>query len=225
MYLAADVIEARAADRKRLVADRFRRIWQSVEFIAREPGCSRRDLARGFALSERQVQADLNIIRSEMRLPLVRRQGYRFAAAEATAADSFDLAEAQLLVMVLRRATRDRTIPSDRLQSLLLKLPSMFPPHLQPLVQKTLEAVSIGGSETQQQVFGALADALLQRTPVKLHYPPGDPASPMQEPVVHPELLLPYEDSWYLIGRVRQRGRVMMFQLDTVLAVSAATGL
>jgi predicted DNA-binding transcriptional regulator YafY len=212
-------------ERKRLVADRFRRIWQIAEYIAHEPGCGRRDLARRFALSERQVQADLNIIRSEMRLPLVRRQGYRFVPENPAAEETFDLAEAQLLVMVLQRASRDRSIPADRLQSLLAKLPQMFPPHLQPLVEKTLEAVHVGQSEAHQQVFGALADAILQRTAVKLHYPPGDPVAPIQEPIVYPELLVPYEDSWYLIGRTRQRGRVMMLQLDTVLAVSAAVGM
>src|SRR5437868_2185976 len=114
-------------ERKRLVADRFRRIWQIVEFIASEPGCSRRDLARRFALSERQVQADLNVIRSEMRLPLARRQGYRFLADDSAGSEMFTLAEAQLLVMVLRRAVRDRGIPTDRVQALLVKLPHMFP--------------------------------------------------------------------------------------------------
>lgn len=211
-------------ERKRLVADRFRRIWLIVEYIAHDPGRSRRDLADTFALSERQVQADLNIIRTEMRLPLVRRQGYRFLADETRGEDTFDLAEAQLLVMVLRRASKDRSIPAERLQGLLGKLPALFPPHLRPLVEKTLEAVTDARTGRQQEIFAALADALLQRAPVKLHYPPGDLVAPIQEPIVHPELLVPYEDSWYLIGRVKQRGRIMMFPLDTVVAVSSATG-
>jgi predicted DNA-binding transcriptional regulator YafY len=212
------------SERKRLVADRFRRIWQIVEFIAREPGHGRRELAQRFALSERQVQADLNIIRTEMRLPLVRRQGYRFIADETRGEECFDLAEAQLLVMVLRRALRDRALPAERLQALLLKLPILFPPHLRPLVQKTLEAVTDARSGRQQDIFSGLADALLQRSAVKLHYPPGEPAVPVQEPIVHPELLVPYEDSWYLIGTIKPRGRVVMLPLDSVLAVSPATG-
>jgi predicted DNA-binding transcriptional regulator YafY len=165
------------------------------------------------------------VIRTEMRLPLVRRQGYRFHDSEPHPEDSFDLAEAQLLVMVLRRAGRDRTIPADRLASLLEKLPAMFPPHLRPLVQKTLEAVTDARDGRQQEVFAALADALLQRAAVRLHYPPGDPSVPYHEPVVQPELLVPYEDSWYLIGQLQPRRRVMMFPLDSVLAVSAVADL
>jgi len=212
-------------ERKRLVADRFRRIWHIVEDIAETPGKSRRELADKFHLSERQVQADLNIIRTDMHLPLVRRQGYRFVSdgsrtGEGTA--TFDLREAQLLVMILRQAQRDRTIPSDRLQSLMRKLPGMFPAHLQPLVQRTLEAVTAPRSGLQQ-TFAALADGLLRGTYVKLYYPPGDITSPISEPVVRPELLLPYLNSWYVIGDCRQRNRTMMFNLDAVTAVSMAT--
>src|SRR3954468_20250578 len=65
-------------DHKRLAAERFRRIWQLVEDIARAPGKSRSGLPAQLALSERQVRADLNSIRRKMGLPLGRRQGYRF---------------------------------------------------------------------------------------------------------------------------------------------------
>ena len=209
-------------ERKRLVADRFRRIWHIVEDIAETPGKSRKELADKFHLSERQVQADLNIIRTDMRLPLIRRQGYRFVAENGGGGGEgcFDLREAQLLVMILRQAMRDRSIPADRLQSLMRKLPAMFPAHLQPLVQRTLEAVTTPRSGQQQQVFAALADGLLRGAWVKLHYPPGDTSSPLPEPIVHPELLLPYLNSWYLIGEVRQRSRTMMFNLDAVTAVT-----
>src|SRR5499433_3444679 len=87
------------ADHKRLVAERFRRIWQLVEDIAGQPGKSRKELASQFALSERQVQADLNVIRREMGLPLVRRQGYRFLTSTQDTGPQFSLAEAQLLLM------------------------------------------------------------------------------------------------------------------------------
>lgn len=210
-------------ERKRLVADRFRRIWHIVEDIAETPGKSRRELADKFHLSERQVQADLNIIRSDMRLPLVRRQGYRFLSEGGAGGEGcFDLREAQLLVMILRQAARDRAIPGDRLHSLMKKLPSMFPAHLQPLVQRTLEAVISPRSGQQQQVFAALADGLLRGTYVKLHYPPGDTSSPLPEPTVRPELLLPYLNSWYVIGEVRQRNRTMMFNVDAVTAVTVS---
>lgn len=220
-----DVFSVAFADHKRLVAERFRRIWQLVEDIAGQPGKSRKELANQFALSERQVQADLNVIRREMGLPLVRRQGYRFLTDTEESGPQFSLAEAQLLLMLLRRAAHDPSLPVDRLRSLMSKLPFLFPLHLRPLVAKTLEAANQserGGR--QQEIFAALAEALLRRSYVTLHYPAGDPISSIQEPIVQPEVLFPYCKSWHLIGTCRQRGRMMVFDLDNVVAVTAAAG-
>src|SRR6266700_4652388 len=137
-----DVFSAALADHKRLVAERFRRIWQLVEEIASHPGKSRKELATQFSLSERQVQADLNVIRREMNLPLVRRKGYRFLTDTQDAGPQCSLSEAQLLLMLLRRAAHDPSMPVDRLRSLMVKLPYLFPLHLRPLVAKTMEAAN-----------------------------------------------------------------------------------
>jgi predicted DNA-binding transcriptional regulator YafY len=221
-----DVFNAVLGDHKRLVAERFRRIWQLVEDIASQPGKSRKQLANQFALSERQVQADLNVIRREMNLPLVRRQGYRFVTDTDDADPRFSLEEAQLLLTLLRRAVHDPTLPPDRLRSLMFKLPYLFPLHLRPLVAKTLEAATNSDrARRQQEIFATLADALLRKSYVKLHYPAGDPVSAIQEPIVQPEVLFPYLKSWHLIGNCRQRGRMMVFALDNVVAVTAAVGV
>ena len=60
-----------------LIADRIRRVWRIVEDIAQEPGKGRKQLADKFALSERQVQADLNLIRAELRLRGLRKHERR----------------------------------------------------------------------------------------------------------------------------------------------------
>ena len=201
-------------ERKRLVADRFQRIWQIVEYIAREPGKSRRELADRFALSERQVQADLNVIRAEMRLPLVRRQGYRFVNEEGGPSGVLELKEAQVLLLLLRQAQEDQSIPTEQLNPLIDKLPSLFPPHLQPLIGKIVQGGA--GRRRQQQFFETLTRAILSGTEVKLHYPRGYTPAVIAEPEVKPALVLPYLDSWYLIGTCKQRNRLMMFELDGV---------
>ena len=48
----------------------------------------------------------------------------------------FSLAEAQLLLMLLRRAAHDASLPVDRLRSLMVKLPYLFPLHLRPLLRR-----------------------------------------------------------------------------------------
>src|SRR5712692_8990765 len=161
-----DGFSAAFADHRRLVAERFRRIWQLVEDIACQPGKSRKELAGQFSLSERQVQADLNVIRREMGLPLVRRQGYRFLTDAQETGPQFSLAEAQLLLMLLRRATNDPSLPVERLKSLMVKLPYLFPLHLRPLVAKTLQAANASSERggRQHEMFAALAEALLRKS-------------------------------------------------------------
>ncbi|MBI2755338.1 MAG: WYL domain-containing protein [Chloroflexi bacterium] len=219
--------EAEPHERRRMAAERFRRIWQMVEHIAAHPGASRKQLARDYSLSERQIQDDLNVIRADMRLPLVRHQGYRFRSdpPEGASSQPFTLAEAQLLLMLLRKATHDPALPGARLVTVLGKLPTLFPAHLRPLVLKTLEAMAEDASGARQEVFGTVADALLRKRYVKLHYAGGDPLSGIAEPVVQPEVLFPYLESWYLIGMCRQRRRMMIFDLDGIMGVTQATEL
>src|SRR5438105_13133857 len=110
-------------ERKRLIVDRFRRLWAIVEFIAAHPGCSRGQLADHFALSERQLQADLNVVRLEMGLPLVRRRGYRFLAEDDQCRPPLGLADAGMLGVALRHAGAGARIAPAALRSLAEQLP------------------------------------------------------------------------------------------------------
>jgi len=185
---------------KRVVGDRFRRIWQVVMEIADHPGHSRRRLADQFNLSERQIQADLIIIRDDIHLPLVRRHGYRFSGeGVATGLGAIDLHEAQLLVMILRKALADKTIPRRRLNSLMDKLPVVFPPHVQPIATTLIDAIR--DSETTGQMFTVLADAILTNSLLCLRVQHSDYIATM---TIRPELLLPYRRRWYVVGEERK---------------------
>lgn len=210
------------SSRTRLVASRFTSIWAVVQEIADRPGQSRQQLAQKFFLSERQIQADLNIIRIDLRLPLIRRQGYRFSDDGPSARSAgFGLAEAQLLVMVLRVALRDRSLPKDALASMMGRLPALFPLHLQPVVARTVQAL-LAPPSTGQQAFLALAEALVRGRWVRLHYGPGCSPVAVSEPVVKPSLLLPYLDEWYVLGECQHDGRERMLGVTDVRAVTLA---
>jgi predicted DNA-binding transcriptional regulator YafY len=209
-------------DRKRLVADRFKRIWSVVQYISEQPGRTRKELADHFALSERQLQSDLNVIRDEMGLPLTRVHGYRFADTrpKEQASKGFTLRDLHTLFLLVHTASADPSIPKDAFDEIVAKLPSAFPPPLQPLVRKTLCPYTGDEFGPTPEVYAHLAEALLRHCPVKLNYPPRDSVGYLTEPIVDPEILLPLEGSWYLIGRCHQRKRDVMFCLDTVDSVS-----
>jgi predicted DNA-binding transcriptional regulator YafY len=204
-------------ERKRLIVDRFRRLWAIVEFVAAKPGCSRGQLAEHFALSERQLQADLNVIRLEMGLPLVRRQGYRFLEDGGQGTPSLGLADAEILGVALRQAAASGTIAPAALRSLIDKLPALFPCHLRPFLVRALAAVhDEGAARDEDEVLMVVVRAIETGSALRLRYGAERNAALLAEPVVVPELLVPYRGSWYLIGHCEQRGRALMFCLDAV---------
>ncbi|MBM2811836.1 MAG: hypothetical protein HW416_2595 [Chloroflexi bacterium] len=200
-------------ERRRLVADRFRRVWSIAEFIAEQPGLTRFELAQRFALSERQLQADLNLIRDEIGLPLTRDHGYRFAH-NGNAPLALNLRDLHTLFLLIQRASSDPDTSPVALAAVVEKLPHAFPPPLQPLVRKTLGPPATDGFGPGPDVFAVLADAVARCQTVKLSYPMHSNVGYLTEPIVDPHMLLPYGESWYLIGRCHQRKRVVMLCID-----------
>ena len=204
-------------ERKRLLVDRFRRLWAIVEFIAAQPGCSRGQLADHFALSERQLQADLNVIRLERGLPLVRRRGYRFLAEDDQCPPPLGLADAEMLGVALRHAAVAGTIPPAAMRSLTEKLPALFPYHLRPFLVRALPPTRVEGrTRDEDDVLMAAVRAIESGSSLRLRYGAERNAALLAEPVVEPELIVPYRGSWYLIAHCQQRGRALMFCLDLV---------
>jgi len=209
-------------ERDQLAIDRLSRIWAIIEHIAEHPGTSRRRLAESYALSERQVQEDLRVIREELRFPLVRRKGYRFSTEDNQTTVDLSFSEARALISALRTAALDRNTQQEPLKSLLAKLPTIFPLHLQPLMRKSLESLGNPEQVAEEKVFLALTEALFEKLPVRLHISSKAPAS-VPNPVVEPQLLMPYMGSWYLVGQCRQKKRMMMFRVENIEAVTLAS--
>lgn len=204
-------------ERKRLSAERFSRIWSLIETIEREPGLNRGELARRFSLSLRQLQSDLMVVANDIGLPLSRTHGYRFAGADVDALGLQDMLTLQLLVV---RAAEDESFPQSALAELVRKLPSLFPSRWRELVAMTVSATHHDGYGPGPGMFALLAEALVARRPVRLQYPRRSGVAYLANPIVDPQILLPYHNAWYLIGHCHQRGRVLMFALDGLESAS-----
>lgn len=191
----------------RMVADRFRRIWHIAQRIADEPGYTRFDLARLFNLSERQVQADLNIIRADMRLPLVRRQGYRFedGAGTGVTAGALNIDDVLRLVTIMAAA---RQSAIDVGPDLATKLSNLAPLHLRPLAHELF-------LDQHRDRLRQIAEAALSpdERAVRVLVTSG------QTVTVRPELIVPYRGVWWMVGALEGVGRARMWRLDQVLTV------
>ena len=209
-------------ERDQLAIDRLSRIWAIIEYIAEHPGTSRRKLAEKYALSERQVQEDLRVIREELRFPLIRRKGYRFSADDGPRRGG---------LLLLRgsgphqRPSRSRegqghspgAAPVPHVQT-----PDRVPPAAAAIHPEEPRLARSPEPDLEEKVFLALTEALFEQRPVRLHMGPRG-ISGMQNPVIEPHLLMPYMGTWYLVGRCRQKKRVMMFKVDSIDAVTLAS--
>ena len=201
--LYPDLVEAPAT----ISLARILRVWRLAEAIAREPGRNRGELAFRRNLSERQLQADLNMIRHEFGLPLVRRSGYRYE--DGGGPNGLKQTDVVLLALVVV------DVSTDRRAALLAALPGLVPSYLKSSLLRCLDvlACTINGAR--------LLEALLDRSFIRLHYAEKTLAL-LSDPVVCPEILLPYNGKWYVLGTSRQHGKSVVCPLDGLLAVSFA---
>ena len=201
------------------VAARLLRIWQVAERIAVEPGHTRASLAVLFHLSERQIQADLNVIREGMGLPLVRQRGYRFADEGASVGPAaLSLHRALVLLMVLDRAARDPSVPSEELDALAAWLPTVLPPHVRPIVAAVALTFRAARPAAEQRVLLAILHALLRGRWVRL-----DGMADGDEPIVRPDVVLPFLGQWYVVGERYRPARPAAFALGDVGDVTMVT--
>ena len=202
-------MEPRRAD-KRLAPDRFRRVWSLVETIEREPGMSRGELARRFSLSERQLQADLIVIRDDLRLPIVRQVGYRFEGSPPPH-QRLDLHDALSLYGVVQAAVATDGARAE-VEHVGTRLPLAFPPSLRPLVTKLLMP-AVDGFGPTSSAYAALITGLLEQRPVQLVFARHAGVGYLTELIVNVEVLLPHREDWYVIGGCEQLRRPVMLKL------------
>ena len=186
---------------RRLIADRYLRVWQMVEMIAAEPGLQRQSLARKLNLAERTVQADLRLIRADLGLPLARDAGYLFAGHDR---DAVQLGTNDLLALAALLA-------DERHRLLAARLAELFPPHLRPLSRLLLT-----DQDREQARLGAvLLTAARDGIAVRVRYHVGrEPwASPV--PVVRPLLVLRILGRWHLLADL-DASRRRLIPLDAI---------
>ncbi len=204
--------------RGRLGADRIRRVWSIVEYVAAHPGLTRRALAERFAIAERTLQGDLITIRHAMGLPLVRRGGYRFATPSESAAPPLGLGDVYVLADALRLAACASPSIANAVRGLRAKLPALFPPHLRPLLVHTLARVTAQQFPTTDiDPLAVVAQATQLGHAVRLGLAADHAAGAPTLALIHPEAVLPYGESWYLIGQCPDSGRSQMLDLADVL--------
>ena len=204
---------------RRLPADRFRRVWGIVEYVAGHPGCTRRELAAAFALSERQLQDDLGLIRRDFGLPLVRQRGYRFA--EEVTPDTLRLSDWMTLRGAFDALAERDTAPAA-IASLVDRLIGSLPVQARALARHALATVAGAPSDdARDHALRLIAMAQRDAQALDLQLQPrlGGPAERL---LLEPELVLALRGGLFLLGYCRDQRKLLMLDLDAVIHVQPA---
>ena len=196
------------------------RIWALAEYIYGHPGVTRSVLAHRFSVSERQVQSDMTLMRKDLALPLNRSHGYHLGAGAVDQA-TLSMRDISTLFQVIDRALRDQSISRKELNATVGRLVEAFPPHLQQLARGTLSPEAAVDGRPASPLLASLVTALVERQPVKLRFAssPG-PGHPI-ESILKPEVLLPYQGDWYVVGWFEAHKRYVMLVLNGLRTVTA----
>jgi predicted DNA-binding transcriptional regulator YafY len=127
------------------------------------------------------------------------------------------LPEAYLLARALERAASDSPTDPAAIRALAAGLPALFPAHLRPLLRLVFAGTLGAAAEpVADGVLQVLAQAMQRGAGVRLHYGADAPVAFAVDPVLDPELVVPYQGGWYVIGQCRQTRTVRMYALDEV---------
>ena len=198
---------------------RASRLVQLVAMIAVSPHrYRRRDLAAHFEIGVRMISKDLQIIRHGLMYGLELDQtGYYFENVPRLPAVQYPVAEAIALLTAVQAAQQVSGVGSPELAAAIARLEALFPPAFTTLLRRaSAPPPSTARGDQRHHMLMLLNRALVEEHKVQLTYSTRSRGGEINERVVHPYLLMPYERSWQLIAFCELRQAVLMFKIDRI---------
>lgn len=199
---------------------RTARILDIVQLITNAPGCwSRKRLAERYEIGERMIQKDITIIRHGLRLELFHDgEGYAFDRLPKLPTVNYSFSEALALIAAVRAAQTVPGINSADLAAAIARLESIFPAELRPFLREATDLLPDQATRADRQgMLTLLHRALVERRQLCIRYLTGSRGGEVNERVVEPYHVMPYDRFWYLVAHDHRREAVLDFKLDRVL--------
>ncbi len=133
------------------------------------------------------------------------------------------MADLLTLCQLVQRGSRDPNISAGALAGLGARLAESFPPPLRPLARATLVAGARDEITPLPKLLMVLAGAFARGQAVRLSLALPAANGLPDEPIVQPEVLLPYGGSWYLIGHGQHPDRDLIVCLDEIASVAISS--
>lgn len=198
---------------------RTSRILEMVLIIASAPRrYLRKHLAERFAISERMITKDLDVIKHGLKLRLERTsEGYYFEETPNLPTLQYNLPEALALLITVQAAQQISGIGAPELTPAINRLEALFPAEFAPLLHRLRKPVLITAQRKhRQEMLSLLNLALLYRNKVRITYETRSREGATSDRIVHPYQVMPYVRSWQLIAWCETRQEIRMFKIDRI---------
>jgi predicted DNA-binding transcriptional regulator YafY len=197
-------------------------IWR---ISARPRYWTRARLAEQFEVSQRTIQADLDIVRNRLMFGLKteRGKGYYFESLPQLPAVNYSVPEAMALILAAEAGRHLDGISEQDLASAIARLESVFPGELGRMVRKRAERESATELTHRQRMVQTCMSASISRQRLHIEYTTASRGGVETRRDVDPYAVIPYQRAWHMVGYCHTRHEPRVFKIDRIQS-AAPTG-
>lgn len=207
---------------KREATKRLARVLRVASFLTSQPyAWTRAGLATELEVGERSIDRDLELLRGlgyEINRDKVK--GYAFARTPPLPPVQLSLHEVLALTLAAELARESGDIDTSSLGAAMAQLLSAVPAPARPLLQRELLRRAEGRerpSHTRRRAALATAQrAWLERRRLRITYATAMRGGEINERVIEPYAVHPYDGSWYVTAYDHMREKVIDFKIDRI---------
>jgi len=207
---------------KREETKRLARVLRVASFLTSQPyAWTRAGLATELEVSERSIDRDLELLRGlgyEINRDKVK--GYAFARTPPLPPVQLSLHEVLALTLAAELARESGDIDTSSLGAAMAQLLSAVPAPARPLLQRELLRRAEGRerpSNTRRRAALATTQrAWLERRRLRITYATGMRGGELNERVIEPYAVHPYDGSWYVTAYDHMREKVIDFKINRI---------
>jgi len=207
---------------KREETKRLARVLKVASYLTSQPyAWTRAGLATELEVSERSIDRDLELLRGlgyEINRDKVK--GYAFARTPPLPPVQLSLHEVLALTLAAELARESGDIDTSSLGAAMAQLLSAVPSPARPLLQRELLRRAEGRerpAHTRRRAALATAQrAWLERRRLRITYATGMRGGELNERVIEPYAVHPYDGSWYVTAYDHMREKIIDFKIDRI---------